>query len=55
MVHQERKGAIVVKFQQHKKDTGSPEVQVALLTTSDINGPQLPVIDADGQATAPIL
>ena len=32
MVHQERKSAIVGKYQTHKKDTGSPEVQVALLS-----------------------
>ncbi len=28
----ERKSEIVGKFRQHEKDTGSPEVQVALLT-----------------------
>ncbi len=28
----EKKGAIVAKFRTHEKDTGSPEVQVALLT-----------------------
>lgn len=28
----EKKGVIVAKFRQHEKDTGSPEVQVALLT-----------------------
>jgi small subunit ribosomal protein S15 len=28
----ERKSEIVTKFRQHDKDTGSPEVQVALLT-----------------------
>jgi small subunit ribosomal protein S15 len=31
-VEQERKTALVQKFQQHEKDTGSPEVQVALLS-----------------------
>lgn len=28
----EQKAAIVEKFRQHEKDTGSPEVQVALLS-----------------------
>ncbi len=28
----EKKGAIVQKFRQHDKDTGSPEVQIALIT-----------------------
>lgn len=32
MIHSETKAAIVEKFRQHEKDTGSPEVQVALLT-----------------------
>src|SRR5580698_6868288 len=29
---QERKSEVINKFQTHEKDTGSPEVQVALLT-----------------------
>ena len=29
---QERKAALVQKFRQHETDTGSPEVQVALLS-----------------------
>jgi len=32
MIHSETKAAIVEKFRQHEKDTGSPEIQVALLT-----------------------
>lgn len=32
MIHTDTKAAIVEKFRQHEKDTGSPEVQVALLT-----------------------
>ena len=31
-LHQERKAALVTKFRTHEKDTGSPEVQVALLS-----------------------
>ena len=31
-VHQERKAVIVEKFRTHESDTGSPEVQVALLS-----------------------
>ncbi len=31
-VEVEKKAAIVLKFKQHDKDTGSPEVQVALLS-----------------------
>ncbi len=31
-VHPERKTAIVTQFKTHEKDTGSPEVQVALLS-----------------------
>jgi small subunit ribosomal protein S15 len=31
-VQAERKQALVVEFRQHEKDTGSPEVQVALLS-----------------------
>ena len=31
-LHQERKSAIVTKFRTHESDTGSPEVQVALLS-----------------------
>ncbi|MGQ0504800.1 MAG: 30S ribosomal protein S15, partial [Myxococcaceae bacterium] len=31
-VHPERKAALVSQFKQHDKDTGSPEVQVALLS-----------------------
>ncbi len=33
MLTPERKKEIMVKFQQHEGDTGSPEVQIALLTT----------------------
>ena len=32
MISAEKKAEIVAKFQQHEGDTGSPEVQVALLT-----------------------
>ena len=32
MVHTERKSAIVQKFRTHEKDTGSPEVQIAILS-----------------------
>ena len=32
MVLQERKTAVVKKYRTHEKDTGSPEVQVALLS-----------------------
>lgn len=31
-MHPERKAALVSQFRQHDKDTGSPEVQVALLS-----------------------
>ncbi|MBI2892753.1 MAG: 30S ribosomal protein S15 [Deltaproteobacteria bacterium] len=31
-IHQERKVEIISKFRVHDSDTGSPEVQVALLT-----------------------
>ncbi|MBF5044483.1 30S ribosomal protein S15 [Aggregicoccus sp. 17bor-14] len=31
-VHQERKAEVVTKFRTHEADTGSPEVQVALLS-----------------------
>ena len=31
-VHPERKAALVSQFKQHDKDTGSPEVQIALLS-----------------------
>jgi small subunit ribosomal protein S15 len=31
-VQPERKAALVSQFKQHEKDTGSPEVQVALLS-----------------------
>ena len=31
-LHQERKAEVVRKFRKHETDTGSPEVQVALLT-----------------------
>jgi small subunit ribosomal protein S15 len=31
-IHQERKAEIISKFRTHDSDTGSPEVQVALLT-----------------------
>jgi len=31
-LHQDRKNAIIHQFRQHDSDTGSPEVQVALLT-----------------------
>ena len=32
MITTDKKAEIVAKFQQHEGDTGSPEVQVALLT-----------------------
>ncbi len=31
-LHPERKAALVTQFRTHEKDTGSPEVQVALLS-----------------------
>ena len=31
-LHQERKSELVTKFRTHESDTGSPEVQVALLS-----------------------
>ena len=31
-LHQERKAEVVAKFRTHDSDTGSPEVQVALLS-----------------------
>jgi len=30
--HQDRKAELLTQFRRHEKDTGSPEVQVALLT-----------------------
>lgn len=33
MLTPDKKKDIIVKFQQHEGDTGSPEVQIALLTT----------------------
>jgi len=33
MLHPIKKAEIVKKYQTHEKDTGSPEVQIALLTT----------------------
>ncbi len=33
MLTPEKKKDIIVKFQQHEGDTGSPEVQIAILTT----------------------
>ncbi len=32
MLHQDQKASIVEKFRTHEGDTGSPEVQIALLT-----------------------
>ena len=32
MVQPERKAALVTQYKRHEKDTGSPEVQVALLS-----------------------
>ena len=32
MLHQEKKSELVTKYRVHEKDTGSPEVQVALLS-----------------------
>ncbi|MDD5382445.1 MAG: 30S ribosomal protein S15 [Candidatus Margulisbacteria bacterium] len=32
VLNQEKKQTIIGKFKQHKGDTGSPEVQIALLT-----------------------
>jgi small subunit ribosomal protein S15 len=32
MLHQEKKAELIVKYKQHDKDTGSPEVQVAILS-----------------------
>lgn len=37
MLDSEEKKAIIDKYRKHDKDTGSPEVQVALLT-KEING-----------------
>jgi small subunit ribosomal protein S15 len=31
-LHQDRKAEVVTKYRTHEKDTGSPEVQVALLS-----------------------
>jgi small subunit ribosomal protein S15 len=31
-LHQERKAELIQKFRTHESDTGSPEVQVAILT-----------------------
>ncbi|HJK95456.1 MAG TPA: 30S ribosomal protein S15 [Polyangiaceae bacterium LLY-WYZ-15_(1-7)] len=31
-LHQDRKAELIESFQQHEGDTGSPEVQIALLT-----------------------
>ena len=33
MLTPEKKKGIITKFQQHEGDTGSPEVQIAILTT----------------------
>jgi small subunit ribosomal protein S15 len=33
MLNAEKKKEIIEKFQQHEGDTGSPEVQIAILTT----------------------
>ena len=33
MLTAEKKGKIITDFEMHKGDTGSPEVQIALLTT----------------------
>ena len=33
MLHPDQKSKIIEQFRQHEGDTGSPEVQVALLTT----------------------
>ncbi len=33
MLTPEKKKDIIVKYQQHEGDTGSPEVQIAILTT----------------------
>jgi small subunit ribosomal protein S15 len=32
MIHQDKKAELVTKFKQHDKDTGSPEVQVAIMS-----------------------
>ncbi|MCS6899369.1 MAG: 30S ribosomal protein S15 [Myxococcales bacterium] len=32
MLHAEQTAAIIDKFKRHERDTGSPEVQIALLT-----------------------
>ena len=32
MLHTEKKAAVIEKFRTHETDTGSPEVQVALIT-----------------------
>ncbi|MFA6808682.1 MAG: 30S ribosomal protein S15 [Eubacteriales bacterium] len=32
MIAQDKKKEIILKFQQHEGDTGSPEVQIAILT-----------------------
>ncbi len=32
MLQKEKKAAIIQQFQAHEKDTGSPEVQIAILT-----------------------
>jgi small subunit ribosomal protein S15 len=32
MLHTDKKASVIEKFRTHEKDTGSPEVQVALIT-----------------------
>jgi small subunit ribosomal protein S15 len=32
MLHQEKKAELIGKYKQHEKDTGSPEVQVAIMS-----------------------
>jgi len=37
MLSSEEKNSIIEKFQTHEKDTGSAEVQIALLTDKKLN------------------
>ena len=36
-LHQDRKAEVVAKYRTHESDTGSPEVQVALLSERIVN------------------
>jgi len=32
MLHQDKKAELIVQYKQHDKDTGSPEVQIAIMS-----------------------